>query len=95
MRFLIVYDVAHAKQRARIARLLEGHGVRVQKSVFEADLSASELRHLVRHLRQLVEDADDDACSVRLYTLCNTCAPRTLVLGDGPPIHQEPAFYLA
>jgi len=37
MRFLIAYDIGDPKRLRRIARLMERHAVRVQKSVFLFD----------------------------------------------------------
>lgn len=93
LRILVVYDIAEPRLRARMARALEGAGVRVQKSVFEADLSGTEIRALLARLQRLVDRASAP-CSVRLYPLCNACAARVHLLGDGPPLHHEPEFYL-
>ena len=35
MFYLICYDVVNDRRRNRVSRLLEGYGLRVQKSVFE------------------------------------------------------------
>ncbi len=39
MLYLISYDIPIDKRRLAIARMLEGSGQRVQRSVFECDLS--------------------------------------------------------
>ena len=36
---LIIYDIRSNKRRLKLSKLLEGYGVRVQKSCFEVDLS--------------------------------------------------------
>ena len=40
MRYIIAYDVTEDSSRTKLADLLLDHGVRIQKSVFEADLSS-------------------------------------------------------
>ena len=41
---LIIYDIRSNKRRLKLSKLLEGYGVRVQKSCFEVDLSSLSLR---------------------------------------------------
>lgn len=78
--YLIAYDVPDDKRRARVAKMLEALGERVQYSVFEAWLTASELQNLRKRLQRLLEEQED---SVRIYALCAACQARVAVLGHG------------
>ncbi|MCH7667127.1 MAG: CRISPR-associated endonuclease Cas2 [Acidobacteria bacterium] len=79
MRYVIAYDVPKNKVRARVAKLLEGEGYRVQGSVFECSLSATELEGLIRKLRLLLRQ--DSGADVRVYSLCRGCYSRSVGIG--------------
>jgi CRISPR-associated protein Cas2 len=50
MKYVVAYDIADDGRRNRVARFLEGWGRRVQKSVFECELSPEELGWVHRRL---------------------------------------------
>ncbi|MGI8806847.1 MAG: CRISPR-associated endonuclease Cas2 [Acidimicrobiales bacterium] len=71
MDLLLAYDVATVtvegrRRLRRVAKLCEGFGVRVQKSVFELVLDPHELPVLLDLLRRTI-DADED--NIRIYRL--------------------------
>lgn len=78
MKYVIAYDIADDGRRQRVARLLEGWGRRVQKSVFECDLSGEALQQVYDRLARLLI-LTEDRC--HLYRLCGECAPHRLTLG--------------
>lgn len=80
MRYIIAYDIEEDAPRTKLANLLLDYGDRIQKSVFEADLSAQDLQDLLRHASQYVDDAD----SLRVYPLCNACAKGVHNMGREP-----------
>lgn len=45
-RYLVAYDIASDHRRARVARVLQGFGDRVQYSVFVVDIKSSKLIRL-------------------------------------------------
>ena len=51
MLVLISYDIEDDRLRVKLAKLLEGHGQRVQYSVFECHLTPSEYGVLLERLR--------------------------------------------
>lgn len=66
--YLLVYDVGVTdgdQGLRRVARLCEGFGTRVQKSVFELVLNDD---HMVRLRAELENVIDPAADSVRIYT---------------------------
>ena len=67
MLILVCYDTPDNKRRRRLAKLLEGHGERVQESIFELYLSTGRLRKLQRRIATLI-DADEDR--IRYYRFC-------------------------
>ncbi|MEV0569283.1 CRISPR-associated endonuclease Cas2 [Dactylosporangium sp. NPDC050588] len=71
MEYLVTYDVdtttpAGAQRLRRVAKICEGHGIRVQKSVFEVACTAAQLPAL----RQLLSDVIDHTVdNIRMYRL--------------------------
>lgn len=78
IRWIVAYDVADAKRRAKIAAAMEDVGIRIQFSVFECMLTASELKQLIAKLTTLVDHQDD---SIRFYPLCADCANKVVRTG--------------
>jgi len=80
MLMIISYDIGSDRRRRKVAQILEGHGFRVQYSVFECDLDARRLAELQRRLRPLVSKKAGE--SIRFYALCAECQKRVAVLGQ-------------
>ena len=71
MDLLLAYDVATAsaagqRRLRRVAKICEGFGVRVQKSVFELVLDAHEVPVLLHRLNRAIDPAEDN---IRMYRL--------------------------
>lgn len=79
MRVVISYDVSDDRRRRKVAKIMEGHGYRVQYSVFECDLDADQMRALQQRLRPLISKRAGE--SVRFYPLCADCRRRVGVIG--------------
>ncbi len=86
-RYVIAYDVVNDKRRNRVARLLEGHGERVQYSVFECQLTAKQFNDLWKELSRLVKLEED---SLRAYRLCPTCAGWLKTAGQAVRVEDVP-----
>lgn len=80
--YLLAYDITDDARRARMATLLLDHGDRVQKSVFEAELSAAELEEILRGAAKLIHGED----SLRVYPLCASCAGEVRAVGLPGPV---------
>ncbi len=92
MFYLICYDIVHDRRRDRVSRLLEGYGVRIQKSVFECVLTPDQFTFLQNRLqskRYLKPDEDQ----IRFYPMSPRYRQRVLILGL-QPLHQvdDPVF---
>ena len=82
---LIAYDVSSNRRRYRLARMLEGHGRRVQESVFEAWLTPRQREELLVRAEHLLHpDRDrlacyaltaDDLCRVRFLGVAAAVTP--------------------
>lgn len=78
--FVLAYDIADDKRRAKIAKLCESLAERVQNSVFEAYLTTPELEKLVVKSNRLMKMGED---SLRIYTLCSACRAKIKTYGVG------------
>ena len=80
MDLLLVYDVitvtpAGEKRLRRVAKICEGYGTRVQKSVFELVLEEEHIAPLEHALARAIDKAQD---SVRIYRLGTQHPVRTM-----------------
>ncbi len=64
--YVVAYDIADPGRLARVARVCEDHGDRIQKSVFECFLSPSDLIRLRARLGDEIDRAADQVLIVRL-----------------------------
>lgn len=78
MHYVIAYDVVDNRRRNRLAKFLESQGRRVQKSVFECDLSSEELQKLSAQVKKFLK-ISEDRCHI--YRLCGECLPKRIALG--------------
>ncbi|KPL73723.1 hypothetical protein ADN00_14220 [Ornatilinea apprima] len=76
--YVIAYDIADNKRRAKIAREMEALGARVQGSVFEAWLTPAELKKLTTRAAKVLK-ADED--SLRYYVICEACRAKIQTQG--------------
>ena len=88
---LITYDVATedaaGKRRLRqVAKKCVAHGQRVQNSVFECSLDASQLRLLQAELTALI---DQDKDSLRFYLLGNRYQSKVQHVGAHPAYQPD------
>jgi CRISPR-associated protein Cas2 len=90
MLILVSYDLPNDRRRTRVANALEDFGVRVQYSVFECLLEADQLDRLRARMAKLIEPAED---SVRIYRLCQECAGKVEILGQGK-LTEDPRLYV-
>ncbi|MGB3614285.1 MAG: CRISPR-associated endonuclease Cas2, partial [Elainellaceae cyanobacterium] len=81
MFYLICYDVVSDRRRNRVARLLEGYGLRVQKSVFEAVLTPEQREMLHHKLGRYLKPEEDQ---VRFYPMSPRYRRQVEILGLQP-----------
>jgi len=81
MFYLICYDVVLDRRRNRVAHLLEGYGMRVQKSVFECLLNDSQYEMLERKLTKYINAEEDQ---VRFYPMSAHTRRKVNILGQQP-----------
>jgi len=79
--YLVCYDVVLDRRRNKVAHILEGYGMRVQKSVFECVLTPDQREMLNKKLTKYI-DADED--QVRFYPMSPRYRKLVRVVGMQP-----------
>lgn len=69
-RYVVAYDVPDNRRRHRVARHLEAHAERLQKSVFEAVIDPGDMDRCLQVLKGIL---DPDKDSLAVYRLCRAC----------------------
>ena len=87
MEVLVTYDVATdtaegRKRLRKVAKICEGYGQRVQKSVFECVVNPKQLTMLKHRLFKAMDTSED---SLRFYRLREPRERYLEVLGKTPP----------
>ena len=72
---LVLFDISDAKKYRKLIGILKRYGMRVQKSVFEAQLKMAQIKELVEAIERLMSsarfyNADDN---VRIYRVAGNC----------------------
>lgn len=62
---LVIYDIIDNKRRSKMVKLLEGYGIRVQKSAFEVLVRDSQYREMILGIEAIMSEEDN----VRIYRL--------------------------
>ena len=70
---LVCYDIRDDRRLRRVAKLLEGHGERLQYSFFRVRLTPTDEERLRWKLTELTQPED----SWLIIPLCDACADRT------------------
>lgn len=57
---LVIYDIISNKRRLKLSKLLEGYGMRVQRSCFEIDVEKTNYHHLLQDLEKFYCQEEGD-----------------------------------
>lgn len=77
MYWLVIYDIRDARRLARIAKLMEQYGVRVQKSVFECMCEKAVIEKMRQQAKEILEKED----SLISISLCDVCWQKKMQYG--------------
>ncbi len=90
-RYVVAYDIPDDRRRNQVARFLNGYGERVQYSVWECMLTASQAEKMRQGLARRLKAEED---RVRIYRLCPVCAGEVQTLGQAAPPVEVPEVYI-
>ncbi len=84
MLVLIAYDITKPKRLARVAKICEDFGIRVQYSVFECYLEEDRFREFWDLLIEAIDESDDRLVAYRLdaRNARNTLTAGTMVCAE-------------
>jgi len=86
---VVCYDVPDDRRRTKMSNILKGYGSRVQRSVFECDLTLTQLQKLKGKLSRLVTEED----GLRYYYMCAQCLAKVEVV-KGPPVEHTQLYFV-
>ena len=86
---LIVYDIANPRRLAKVARICEDYGLRVEYSVFECNLNEELFARFWKKLEAVVQPTEDRLIA---YRICMSCAERIQSIGVVRP--EKPLLYV-
>lgn len=75
---VVAYDIADGRRLNRVAKVMKDYGVRVQKSIFEVEVSAAVFAQMKLRTESEMEPAED---GVKYFPLCERCADTLISLG--------------
>lgn len=80
MHVLIAYDISNNKTRQKLFAFLKEKGLNTQKSVFECDIDADDIKKIHAFVDELALESKD---SVLIHPLCQICSRKAVLLGCG------------
>lgn len=83
---MISYDIVNDKNRLRLMKFLKYYGDRVQKSVFECNLSQKTYETVKKGVEKIINKRKD---RVRYYRICKGCVERIEISGWGEVTEDE------
>lgn len=89
MRWLVIYDIRDHRRLARVAKIMEDYGVRVQKSKFELDAGDAAISEMRVRLAAAI---DPDVDGIKMIPLCEGCRHKIEVYGVGGLVDPPPDF---
>ena len=86
MQYVVTYDIADERRRARLAAALLDFGRRIEESVFLATVDDELAGRMRGRIRETIEPSED---CVHVFALCSACVARTEVYGRGEVPRDE------
>lgn len=89
--YLIAYDIRNPDRLRKLAKIAQDYGIRMQKSVFEAELLPSELKDMESRMKKLINPKED---GIKIFRLCQSCEARRTGAGRGRPALPDTAWHV-
>lgn len=78
MNMVVAYDIANPRRLQRIAKVMKDYGLRVQKSIFEVEVTPYQFAEMRRRAEaEMVAEED----GVKFFPLCGRCCDTVLTYG--------------
>lgn len=90
MKVLVAYDISDDGRLVRVAKISEDYGTRVQKSIFELEITPFHLSEMIERIEAVI---DPEVDGVKYFPLCGPCAERkVVVIGKGVIVDPESEY---
>ena len=91
MNMIIAYDIADPYRLKRVAKTVEDYGIRVLKSIFEANVDVIRFTEMKARIEDVIEASED---GVKYFPLCEKCAGTVEIIGQGIFIDPDEEYYV-
>lgn len=91
MNMVIAYDIADEKRLTRVAKVMLDYGLRVQKSIFEVNVTPPVFRELKDRLEKIILAEED---GVKYFPLCEKCSGTVEIIGQGQFTDPDREYYI-
>lgn len=89
--YLIAYDIRDPKRLQKLAKIVQDYGLRMQKSIFEAEMTTSELKDMKTRMKNVINPAED---GIKIFRLCQMCEAKRTGAGLGVPLLPDKAWHI-
>ena len=79
MNYIFCYDITDNRRRNQISKALEQFGLRVQKSIFQCDISLEKAHEIKSTLLEIMIEKED---SLLFYPVCDDCLGKAHMMGE-------------
>lgn len=87
--WIVTYDICDDKRRARVLKIMKGHGDHLQYSVFRCALNRTRLMILKRSLLEVINEWEDQVLFIHLGAVKDDPVSRKRVQAIGLPMRRR------
>lgn len=87
--WIVAYDICDDKRRARVLKIMKGHGDHLQYSVFRCALDRMRLTNLKRALLEIINEWEDQVLFIHLGVVKDAPTSKRRVQAIGLPLRQR------
>lgn len=80
--YLVAYDINNSRRLQKIGKIAEDYGIRMQRSIFEAQMTEISLKEMKRRMAAVMDPAED---GVKIFLLCASCEAKRTGAGKNLP----------
>lgn len=78
MNMIVAYDIANPRRLLKVAKIMKDYGLRVQKSIFEVEVTEVRFREMKMRAEAIIHPLVD---GVKYFPLCDRCADTVECIG--------------
>jgi CRISPR-associated protein Cas2 len=91
MNMIVAYDIAEPRRLNKVAEVIKDYGIRVQKSIFEVDVSDKSFIEMKARIEDIINPSED---GVKYVPLCEKCAASVEIIGQGVFTDLEEDYFV-